>query len=158
MARIPYHVSDYMRTDVVSILADATMKDAVQKMIQHKTNALVVVDAERHLVGILTSWGIIEHLVPDYLEDDRHLASFESADKFVERIDEISTHKVSEVMSTKVHTVRPDDTLMNTATQISQFHIRQLPVVDEQKVVVGYINHTDIKRAIGDALGIPSEE
>lgn len=143
-----------MRKDVVAIKETALLKDAVALMLKKKTNALVVIDDERHVVGIITSWGIIEAIVPDYLESDKHLASFASGAVFQKRVHELAEVAVSTLMSKDVHVINPDDTIIHTATQISQFHIRQLPVVDEKGILVGYINHTDIKRAIGDVLGI----
>lgn len=149
-----YTVADYMREDVIDIKKEALLREAVALMLKKKTNALVVTDEQRHVVGIITSWGIIEAIVPDYLESDKHLAAFEADHMFEKRVNDLADHPVSEFMSTKVHVINPDDSLMHTATQISQFHIRQLPVVDKDGVLVGYINHTDIKHAIGDVLGI----
>ncbi len=149
-----YIVSDYMRKDVVDIKETATLKEAVTLMVKKKTNALVVTDETRHVVGIITSWGIIEAIVPDYLESDKHLAAFAAGNVFQDRVNQLADKAVVEIMSKEVHVINPDDTLIHTATQISQFHIRQLPVVDNDGILVGYINHTDIKRAIADVLGI----
>lgn len=151
-----YLVKDYMRSDVIDIKENATIKEAISLMINKKTNALVVTDAERHVTGIITSWGIIEAVVPDYLEQDKKLASFESGHMFEKRVKDMSEQLVKDVMSTEVHVIKPEDSLMNTTTQISQFHIRQLPVVNDDRVLVGYINHTDIKRAMGDVLNLTS--
>ncbi len=121
-------------------------------MLDQKTNGLVVVDEDRHVLGILSSWDIIAYLVPDYLENDKHLATFEAGDVFEERVKEIQNDPVSKFMSSQVHTTRPDHSLIEAATLLSEFHIRQLPVVDENGVLVGYLNRTDIKKAIGDVL------
>ena len=47
---------------------------------------------------------------------------------------------------------------MEAAALLSTFHIRQLPVVDNDGNLVGYINRTDIKLAVGRALGNDSSE
>lgn len=146
-------VQDYMRSDVITVEKSASIQDAINLMAEHKTNALVIVNAQIEVIGIVTSWGIIEHIVPEYLEDDKHLAMFESSDVFAERVKAVAQDTVESVMSTDVHTISPGDSLMEAATQISQFHIRQLPVVDEGNKLVGYINHTDIKWAIAKVLG-----
>ncbi len=149
-----YLVQDYMRDDVKTIAKTASLKEAIALMAEHKTNALVIVTTDNEVEGIVTSWGVIESTVPDYLEDDKHLASFESSDVFAERVKIVADTLVEEVMSTDVHTISPHDSLMEAATRISQFHIRQLPVVTEENKLVGYINHTDIKWAIANILGI----
>lgn len=148
-----YAVREFMRTDVITAKDSNTLGEIIEMMLREKTNAMVVTNPDNTIAGIVTSWGLIEHLVPDYLEEDKHLAAFEADSVFCERVMWMRDQKVSEIMSTNVHTVNPDDSLMEVSTQISQHHIRQLPVVDENNKLVGYINHTDIKRAMGMALG-----
>lgn len=143
-------MSQYMRKDVPTISEGATVKHVVLKMIEGKTNGLVVLDKSSRACGIISSWDIIKYLVPDYLEEDESLAAFETSDLFVKRVNEIAGDSVEKFMSTKVHTIRQDKTLMEAATLLTEFQIRQLPVVDETGNLVGYINRTDIKNAIGE--------
>lgn len=147
-------VSGYMQPKAVTLAPEATFREAAELMVRTKTNGLVVVDAENKVVGILSSWDLIQYVVPDYLEEDKHLAAFESGDLFASRIQELQNDPISKFMSTSVHTCNSDASLMEAATLLSEFHIRQLPVVDEAGVLVGYINRTDIKKAMGDVLGI----
>lgn len=147
-------VANYMRQDVATLQATATLRDAVATMIQHNTNGLVVVDDDRRVTGILSSWDVIQHIVPNYLEEDKHLASFEAGDVFAQRIREVANDPITKFMTAKVKTVNQKDTLMEAAALLSEFRIRQLPVVDDDGRLVGYINRTDIKRAVGDVLGL----
>ncbi len=145
-------VKDFMRTSVVTVNIDATMKEALEVMIRERTNGVVVVDNNRKVVGILSSWDIIQHIVPDYLEEDKHLASFEAGDMFVERAHQLKDDPITKFMTKDVHTVRAGHTIMAAAALLSTFHIRQLPVVDNDGNLVGYLNRTDIKLAVGKAL------
>lgn len=146
-------MKDYMRASVVSVLSDTTIREAVTIMTKKKTNGLVVVDDAHRVVGMLSSWDIIQFIVPDYLEEDKHLASFESGDVFAERICALAERPISDCMTAKkIHTIKKDKTLMEAITLLSEFHIRQLPVVDEDGVLVGYLNRTDVKLAISDVL------
>lgn len=145
-----------MQKQVVIISKIATFKEAVEKMIHAKTNGLVVVNGHNEVIGIISSWDMIQHIVPDYLEDDRHLASFESPDVFEKRIKEVQNDPITKFMTMKVLTIKPTDSIMEAATLLSEFRIHQLPVVNEEKKLVGYINRTDIKRVVGEALEIPS--
>lgn len=147
-------VADYMQKDLRTVVKDTTLKEAIQIMMSYKTNGLVVVDNEKHVVGILSSWDIIQHVVPDYLEQDKHLASFEAGDVFTNRVAEVQDDTVEVFMTKQVRTVHPDDLLIEVVTMLSQFHIRQLPVVDDNGCMCGYINRTDVKRAIADILKI----
>lgn len=149
-----YLVSDYMQKQVATLSKNATFKDAVEKMIHSKTNGVVVINGNNEIIGILSSWDLIQHVVPDYLEEDKHLASFESPDIFETRIKEVANDQITKFMTMKVVTVNQKDSIMEAATLLSEYRIRQLPVVDDEKKLVGYINRTDIKMAIGEALGV----
>lgn len=149
-----YIVKDYMQKQVATISKTATFKEAVEKMIHAKTNGLVVINGDNKVIGIISSWDLIQHIVPDYLEEDKHLASFESPDVFEKRIQEVQDNPITKFMTMKVLTVMATDSIMEASTLLSEFRIRQLPVVNDEKKLVGYINRTDIKRAVGEALGI----
>lgn len=143
-----------MRTSVVTVPESATLKEALAVMIRERTNGVVVLNARGKVAGILSSWDFIQHVVPDYLEEDKHLASFEASDMFVRRAAQIANDPISKFMTQAVHTVKPSHTLIQAAALLSTFHIRQLPVVDEAGVLVGYLNRTDVKIAMGKALEV----
>lgn len=148
-------VKEYMQTHVITIKPSCTVKEVLTLMIKEKTNGTVVVDEKNHVVGILSSWDIIKHIVPDYLETDmHHLASFEAADVFQKRVKQVANDPVSSFMTKHVHTAKADDTIISAIAMLAEFHIRQLPVVDKHDVLVGYINRTDMKRAAADVLKI----
>lgn len=149
-----YLVSDYMQTKVPTISLNSTLKQALEAMVSMRTNGLIVVDEVNKVKGVLSSWDIIQVVVPDYLEEDKHLAAFEAGDVFVTRVQELQDKPITEIMSTNVHVCHADHALMEAAAMLSEFRIRQLPVVDHNKTLVGYINRTDIKKAMAAVLEI----
>jgi len=136
-----------MQKKVVTVHPDNTVEEVIHVMIGKKTNGVVVLDEQNKVVGILSSWDMIKHIVPDYLEEDGHLASFEASDVFAKRVHAVRDDKISNFMTKKVKTVKEDCSLMVAITLLSEFHIRQLPVVDDE-----YVNRTDIKKAVEDVL------
>jgi len=151
-----FTIDEWMREDVVTLSRHATVAEAIQTMLDNKTNGVVVIDDAQKVIGILSSWDIIKYLVPDYLEDDGHLAAFESADMFCNRVETIKDDAIEQFMTAPVKTIEQHGSLMKAVTMLSEFHIRQLPVVDGDGKLVGYLNRTDIKRAVGKVLGISS--
>ena len=149
-----YLVQNNMQNVVTTVDVNATFREALQKMVDGRTNGLVVVDGENYVKGILSSMDLIQYLVPDYLEEDKHLAAFEAAEEFSNRIEEIADEPITKFMTDKVHTIKANRTLMEAATMLSEFAIRQIPVVDDDDKLVGYINRTDVKKAIARVLGI----
>jgi predicted transcriptional regulator len=72
----------------------------------------------------------------------------------IKQVETISNHPITKFMTAKIHTVYPSASIMEAASILSEFHIRQLPVVNTKKELIGYINRTNIKRAFCDILGI----
>jgi len=157
-----WRVADFMRETVVKVPITATLREALIVMIRERTNGVVVVDAQGKVGGILSSWDFIQHIVPDYLEEDKHLASFEAGETFIELARQIAGDPITKFMTKQVHTIMPEQSIMQAAALLSTFHIRQLPVVDKEGKLVGYLNRTDVKLAMGKALElideIPSRE
>ncbi|PIZ76317.1 hypothetical protein COY05_01600 [Candidatus Peregrinibacteria bacterium CG_4_10_14_0_2_um_filter_38_24] len=149
-----YIVSNYMNPKAITLNKDSTFRDAVELMLKKHTNGIVIIDNENKVAGILSSWDLIQYLVPDYLEEDKHLASFETGDTFSTRIDELENDSIMNFASKKVHTIKKTHSIMEAAALLSEFHIRQLPVVDDENKLIGYLNRTDVKKAIGDVLKI----
>lgn len=143
---------DYMQKKVVTASPDETVQSVIGLMVSKKTNGLVILDDDNKVIGILSSWDIIKHIVPDYLEEDGHLARFEASDIFASRVKHVKDDPISKFMTKKVRTVKEDCSLMVAITLLSEFHIRQLPVVDEENHLIGYLNRTDIKKAVSDVL------
>lgn len=147
-----YTVAEYMQSGVVSIPNTATLREAVQVMLKTDTNSLVVIDEHSKVVGMLSTIDVIHYVVPDYLEEDKHIAAFEARDVFAERVQEIGNQPVTKSMSANVHTIQSSHTLIEAATLLAEHRINQLPVVDTDGKLVGYIGRTNVKKAIGDVF------
>ncbi|HEY5649558.1 MAG TPA: CBS domain-containing protein [Nitrospiria bacterium] len=119
-----------MITEVVSVRADATCRDAALKLSEGGFGSLPVVDSENKLVGLISEYDILENLFKDQLTGEI---------------------PVSEVMVHEVKTVKPD-TPVDTIRRILQMgHLIRVPVVKDEKLVgiiarrdliKGYINAT----------------
>lgn len=145
-------VADYMQEKTLKVSKDTKIGEAVKMMVDKKTNGVVVVDDDVKIVGILSSWDIIKHIVPSYLGGDISLANFEASDVFSERTKSISQESVEDFMTREVHTVNEKTTLIEAAALLANFRFRQLPVVDDDGVLLGVITRTHIKQAVGDVL------
>lgn len=147
-----YSVDRYMCTEVVTINPSATLQDALALLLQKKTNGCVVVGENNQVVGILSTWDIIQYIVPHF--DEEKFASLEMDQLLIKQVQAISNHSITKFMTSKIHTVYPSASIMEAAAILSEFRIRQLPVVNTKKELIGYIKRTNIKRAFCDILGI----
>lgn len=151
-----FTIDEWMRTDIVTLSRYATVKEAITLMLDQKTNGAVILDDAGQVEGILSSWDIIKYIVPEYLEEKGSLAAFEAADVFCKRVEAVQDDAIERFMTEEVKTIQQHGSLIEAVAMLSEFHIRQLPVVDAQNKLIGYLNRTDIKRAVGKVLGIAS--
>jgi CBS domain-containing protein len=151
-----FTIDEWMRTDIVTLTRHATVREAITLMLDHKTNGVVITHADGRVDGILSSWDIIKHIVPDYLEEKGSLAKFEASDVFCKRVEAVQNDAIELFMTADVKSIKQHGSLIEAVAMLSEFHIRQLPVVDDAGRLVGYLNRTDIKRAVGKVLDIPS--
>ncbi len=111
-----------MISNPVTILQDATVKDALSLMSEYKIGGIPVVDAQGYFVGIVTNRD---------LRFERNMNR---------KIDEVMT---SENLITTSHTTNLDE-----AAEILQQHkIEKLPVVAPDGKLVGLITYKDITKA-----------
>jgi CBS domain-containing protein len=108
--------------NVVTIEPERTIKAAVDLLAQYNIGALVVVDADEQLIGILSERDIT-----------RRAAEW----------DDILTRLVQMVMTRNVITGMPQDDLHSVANVMTEKRIRHLPILDHGKLV-GIVSIGDV--------------
>lgn len=154
MCSDPYKmtVGDVMSRDVVSVMADDTVHDCIQRMVENRVYSLPVLGMHNECVGFISSSDLME--VTQELDED--LSDLENADAvtgrwLLERLMEGVGHtKVAEVMSEDVATVGEDTRLSKAAREMLRNGVHRLPVVNLKDHVVGIISTTDILSAFVD--------
>jgi CBS domain-containing protein len=114
------------KPDVYAIEPDATVLDALKHLEQKNVGALLVMKGER-LVGIFSERDYARRMI---------LHGRSSKDT-----------AVREVMTTEVFTIAPDASAGECMANMTDRHIRHLPVLEGGKVV-GVISIGDIVRAV----------
>lgn len=146
-------IKDIMRQPV-TIGEDATLHDVLEKMIEQKTNSILVIDENKKLIGLVNTGSVIAQIIPDYLEDDIIAAKFVTEEIFKEEVNKTRDVVVLDFMNDKPNTVKIDASIMEVAIlALSKRQIR-VPVVDDKNKVVGLLTRTEIKQMIGYYMGI----
>lgn len=117
-------VGDVMSHDVEIIEEGTTIGVAARRMITLGVNHLPVLSSSGHLVGIVTSWDIAKAVASNYLWLD-------------------------EIMSRNVITCTPDEPIEDATKKMEEHSISALPVVNDQKHVIGLITSDAISTLIG---------
>ncbi len=135
-------VSRVMTENPFTVRPDTPVTDAQELMRREKVHRLPVLDKHGKLVGIVS-------------EKDLLYASPSPATTLnvYEMTTLLAKLKVESVMSKKVVTITPDDTLEDAARTMSDNNIGGLPVVDAKARVVGIITESDIFRVFIDLFG-----
>ncbi|KYH44889.1 CBS domain-containing protein [Branchiibius sp. NY16-3462-2] len=125
-------VSEIVRrkgNDVVTVAPGATVSDLVALLNQHHIGAVVVLDDDRRLIGIVGERDIV-----------RGLAEQGSA---------VLQQPVSALMTTQVETCSPGDDVPELAERMTSLRIRHLPVTseDDEPGVLAIVSIGDIVKS-----------
>lgn len=120
-----YRCRNVMNTNVITIQADATVKEAIALLLKHNISGLPVVDDRKRLLGIVTEYNFIQSVTrPD-----------------------LKSEPVRNVMSTHVITVDEDTIPLKVVNIMEKHRIRRIPVVRGDELV-GVISRRDILRYV----------
>lgn len=131
-------VEDVMTKDVVCVQPDETVAVASRLMERHNLGVLAVCNQEGKLKGMLTDRDIVLRCVAAD-EDPAEL-------------------KVKQVMTRRIVTVDPDDSLDTASKRMAQQQVRRLPVERDGKLA-GMVSLADLTRRpemqmeVAEALG-----
>lgn len=122
-------VGELMSTPVVTCDADTTVEEAARLMSNRDVSSVLVLDNRNRAVGLLTERDIVSKIVA---------AGYESGSKF----------KVSQIMSTHLITVSPNDFFYEALLRMVKNRIKHLPVIDKDQPV-GMLTIKDLVRSRG---------
>lgn len=114
---------------VITITPEKTVKDAAALLAQHHIGALLVLNDNQQLVGILSERDIIREAA---------------------RNDQVLSQAVAQVMTPEVVTGTPEDDIYSVAHVMTERRFRHLPIVEEGQLI-GMISIGDIMKAQRDA-------
>jgi CBS domain-containing membrane protein len=138
--------ADIMRTDVIAVEFGTYLDEAWRLLHTHKLKALPVLDRGRRVIGIVTPIDFMEHAgVETYVGFQgkiRHLLrrSGKSHDDKPE--------VVGQIMTTDVKTARENQHIIDLLPLISEQGLRHIPVLDEERRLVGMLTQADMVNAL----------
>ena len=135
-------VKDHMTKDPAVITRDVSLMKATDIMGKGRFHRLPVVDQEGRLIGLVTGG-----LVKEKSGADRTSLSIYELNYLLTRT------TVGDVMITDVRTIGPDAFLEEASGIMADNDISVLPVVDDDRKVLGIITDRDIYRALIDLTG-----
>jgi CBS domain-containing protein len=121
-------VKDIMTHEIVTISPEAPIREATDKLLEHRVSGLPVVDKAGNLVGILTEFALLAIAYDNNVSDDF----------------------VAEHMTTDVLTISSSDPVNKVADAFILHRVRRLPVMENGRLV-GLVARRDVLRALHSA-------
>jgi CBS domain-containing protein len=146
-------VGDFMTRRVVTVRPDDSILDAARLMLEHKISGLPVVDAENHVVGIVSEHDLLRpRRNGDGTEGPHWLQlMIEKAGLSGGAAAGIHDREVREVMTKHAVTVNATSSLGEACRVIEDLGVKRVPVVQDGKLV-GIIARADLVRALAQGI------
>lgn len=145
-------VGEVMTRDVTSVRIDTPVAAVVDALIGRDFRAVPVVNANDHLVGIITNSDLVDRGgLSARLE---LLATMDAGDRQAV-VAAAGANTAQDVMTRLPVIIRPSASLEQAVQLMLTEGHKRLPVIDEQRRVVGMISRADVLRSLGEGFPIP---
>jgi CBS domain-containing membrane protein len=135
-----------MSRDVISVEFGTELNDAWSLMREHRVTALPVVNRARRVIGIVTKTDFLLHA---NLDHHMHIGS--KLATFLRRTWNMHSDKpevVGQIMSTEVQVASINKPVVELVPLMSDAGLHQLPVIDEERRLVGMLTQSDLIAAL----------
>jgi CBS domain-containing protein len=113
-------VRDIMSKELVTVLPEATINDCANLMKKHGISSVVVINKKHKLIGVVTKTDLVSTFL----------------------VQSTASLKISKIMSKKVITVSPDESIFEVESVLFNNYIRRV-IVTKNKIPVGIITYRD---------------
>jgi len=142
---------EIMSREVISISPEEKVDEAARILVENKISGLPVVDANNHVVGIITEKDLIirasELKVPFYVTLFDSIIFLENPIRFNNDVKKYIATQVKDAMTRKVFVVEEDTPIGEIVEVMQKRAINRVPVVRNDKLV-GIITRNDILKSL----------
>ena len=142
------YIKDIMTKDVITVTLDDNVEKCASLLIKHNLSGLPVLDDSDKLVGIVTEGDLIRRASrikgPAVLEVLGGMIYLDSPKKFMDELKSAMGQKAKDIMTKKVVSIEPDQTIEEGATLLVEKNVKRLPVINKKGELVGIVSRRDI--------------
>lgn len=138
--------ADIMSRDVITAEYDTPLEEAWTLMRRHNIKALPVIDATRHVIGIVTQSDFMKHAGLEELENFG--LRFRNFVRRTFRPGWEKAETVGQLMTKPAKTARATAHIVELVPVLSDGGFHHLPVVDDENRLVGIVTQSDLVAAL----------
>jgi CBS-domain-containing membrane protein len=152
MAKKTPIAADVMSTKLAAVAPGAGIRLAAEYMLKRKVSALLVLDAKRRLLGIVSEGDLVHRAELGTRKKGSWWLNLLTTDRAMAR-EYARAHgrRVADVMTRNVVAAAPGTELTAIAELMDKHKVKRVPIVDEGRVV-GVVARADLVAAFVDAL------
>lgn len=143
-----FKVEDVMTPTVVVVQEDTPFKEVVRIMHEHRVSGVPVLDRDKELAGIVTEADLLA--VEEEQAEPKHRRSFLEwflvPTRAVEYGRRVENLVAEDIMTPSVVTADPQMRVPEAAKLMLDAAVKRLPVVDEDRTVLGIVSRSDLLR------------
>ncbi|HMT04195.1 MAG: CBS domain-containing protein [Solirubrobacterales bacterium] len=150
-------VAEIMDREPATVSPDDDVRSVIDLLRTHDLPGVPVVDDVRKVVGIVTESDLVisdeeeDFHLPHYVNIMGGIVFLESTKHWEERARKAFAATASDMMSTDLVTVGPDEPAEHAGRLISEKKHNRLPVVDDEGRLVGVVTRVDVLAALTGA-------
>jgi CBS domain-containing protein len=151
------NAADVMVGNVITVNMDATVQEVAGTLATNHVSAVPVVDRQGKLVGMVSEGDLIRRSeIGTERSRSWWLDALSTNRKLAEEFVRSHSRRVSDVMTTRVISVKPETTLGEIASLLEKNRIKRVPVVRDG-TVVGIVSRANLVQALGSVIAQPLE-
>ncbi|NVK24174.1 MAG: CBS domain-containing protein [Gammaproteobacteria bacterium] len=123
-------IKDHMNHRPVYFSGKETVVEAVEKLLQSRSSGGPVINEQREVIGFVSEQDCLKAMIS---------SSYHSGE---------SSKSVADVMKVDVLTKKPYDSVLQLAEEMVSIKPRVYPVVDDDGILLGCVNRSEVLRAL----------
>jgi CBS domain-containing protein len=139
----PWTVEDVMTRPAVAVPQSTPFRDIVETLATHAVSAVPVIDTDRRVVGVVSEADLLHKLESPVGEPHRR---FLQRKKRRAAQAKASANDAHDLMSAPAIVVGPAEPVAAAAQLMDRERIKRLPVVDDERHLIGIVSRGDLLR------------
>jgi CBS domain-containing protein len=144
-------VRDLMIKDVIKVSPETSLKELLKLLFERRIGGVPVVDERNRLMGMISDGDILRFVKPISIKQYNFFLYYIEMDKV--HADELIPHQLERpvkdcMKSTHLISLSQEDDFEKLVTVLAEHHFKKVPVLDQDRTVVGIISRGDILRFI----------